>query len=92
MERDEAEELQRYEEERRVARMRRDRVSWVVVGWVMAAALALLTYDSATAALGALRDGRPWAYPAVLASTCGSALIALGAWGLRRRHRRRAGS
>jgi hypothetical protein len=87
MEHDEAEELRRYEEERRAARLRRDRISWVVVGWVMAGALAVLAYDSATAALSARRDGESWAYPAALAVTCALALIALVARGVRRRRR-----
>jgi hypothetical protein len=82
-----SEEDRRYEEERRAAGRRRNQVSWVIVAWVMAAALALLGHDSATAALGAHRDGRPWVYPAGLAVTCGIALVVLAAWGVRRARR-----
>ena len=76
----EAAEQRRYEEDRRAAARRRNAISWVVVAWVMATALALLGYDAATAALGDHRDGRPWAYPAVVAAICVVSLLALVSW------------
>jgi hypothetical protein len=87
-EHDEAEELRQYEEERQAAIRRRNQVSGVIVTWVVGAALGLLAYDSATAALGARRDDRPWAYPAVVTAVCCATLIALAAWRVRRGRRR----
>jgi hypothetical protein len=80
----EATELQRYEEEREARIRHRNKVSGRVVIAVMTAALALLGYDSATAALRAHHSGRPWAYPLTLALGCGLAVLAVAAWILRR--------
>jgi hypothetical protein len=74
----------RLERERADRVARRDRVSWAIVSWVMAAALALLSYDAGDAALDAHRAGRPWLYPAVISVTCLLLLTGLGAWALRR--------
>ncbi|MEV0403861.1 hypothetical protein [Actinoallomurus sp. NPDC050550] len=79
-------ELLRQERERRERVRHRDALSWKIVGWVMAGALALLSYDSGGAALDAHRAGRPWLYPATVSVGC--ALVLLGlvvAWALRRR-------
>jgi hypothetical protein len=71
-----AAELRRYEEEREARIRYRNKVSGAVVIVIMAAALALLGYDSATAALRAHHSGRPWAYPLTLAVVCALALLA----------------
>jgi hypothetical protein len=76
-ERDEALELQRYEQERQERIRRRNRVSGRVVMVIMALALTLLAYDSVTAGLQARRAGRAWTYPTVLALGCALAVIAL---------------
>ena len=73
----EAGELRRYEAERRERSRRLDRAGRRIVGWVVAAALAVLAYASATEAQAARREDRPWAYPAVLAVVCAGALLAL---------------
>ncbi|MDN3359903.1 hypothetical protein [Actinomadura sp. DC4] len=67
---------------------RRDQISRTVVAWVMAGALALLAYDSGGAALDARRDGRPWAYPACIASVCLLGLLGLAIRAFRRRNGR----
>jgi hypothetical protein len=77
-------ELFRYEQERERRASRRDQVSWKIIGWVMAAALAVLSYDSAGAALEARRTGRPWAYPAGISLTCGLGFLVLVVWAVRR--------
>jgi fatty acid desaturase len=78
-------ELLRYERERRERARRRDAVSWRIIAWVMAAALALLSYDSGGAAVDAHRAGRPWLYPATVSAAGALGLLALVAWALRRR-------
>jgi cytochrome bd-type quinol oxidase subunit 2 len=71
---------------------RRDRASWVVVTWVMAGALALLSYDSGGAAVAAHQAGRPWLYPATVSAICLLVLVLLaGLTLLRRRGRRQDG-
>ncbi|MBC6460313.1 hypothetical protein [Actinomadura sp. HBU206391] len=80
-------EEERYEEERQERIRHRNRVSGRIALWITAAALVLLAYDSATAALAAHRDDRPWAYPLVLAVTCVAAVVVAGAWSLARRRR-----
>jgi uncharacterized membrane protein len=65
---------------------RRDQVSWTIITWVMAAALALLAYDSGGAALDAHRAGRSWLYPAVISAAC---VVALGLLVVRAVRRRR---
>jgi hypothetical protein len=80
-------EERRYEEERQERIRHRNRVSGRIVVWIMTAALALLAYDSATAALAAHQDDRPFVYPLVLSATCAAAAIAAGAWSLARRRR-----
>jgi hypothetical protein len=67
---------------------RRDQASWVVIGWVMAAALALLSYDSGGAALAARRSGRPWVYPACISLVCFLLLVALVVRAVTRRRRK----
>jgi hypothetical protein len=47
-----------------------NRLSWTIIGWVSAAALALLAYDSGGAALDARRAGKPWLYPAGVFALC----------------------
>ncbi|GAA4634132.1 hypothetical protein GCM10023196_074440 [Actinoallomurus vinaceus] len=78
-------ELLRQERERREHARRRDALSWKIVAWVMAGALALLSYDSGGAALDAHRAGRPWFYPATVSVGCALGLLVLVAWALRRR-------
>jgi hypothetical protein len=56
---------------------RRNRMSWAIVSWVMAAALALLAYDSGGAALDAHRAGRAWLYPAAVSAACVLLLVGL---------------
>jgi hypothetical protein len=68
---------------------RRDQISRTIVAWVMAAALALLSYDSAGAALDARRSGRPWLYPAGISVVCFLGLVGLGVRAVRRRRRAR---
>jgi hypothetical protein len=80
-------EERRYEEERQERIRHRNRVSGRFVVWIVAASLALLAYDSATAALAAHRGDRPFLYPLVLSVTCVGAVIAAGAWSLARRRR-----
>jgi cation transport ATPase len=77
-----------HEEARRAVARRRNAISWAVIAWVTAAALALLGYDAATAALGDHGDGRPWAYPAAVTAICAISLIALASWSLRHLRRR----
>jgi hypothetical protein len=77
------------EERARAARAeRRDRVSWTIIGWVMAGALALLGYDSGGAALDAHRAGRPWLYPAGVSACCLLVLLWLAVLAIRRRRDR----
>jgi hypothetical protein len=64
---------------------RRDRASWAVVAWVMAGALALLSYDSGGAAIDAHRSGRPWLYPAGVSLVCLVLLLSLASLVVRRR-------
>jgi hypothetical protein len=78
-------ELLRYERERERRIERRNRVSWKIVAWVMACALALLSYDSGGAALDARHAGRPWLYPAGISATCALVLTGLIVRALRRR-------
>jgi hypothetical protein len=66
----------------------RDQVSRTIVAWVMAGALALLSYDSGGAALDARRDGRPWLYPAGISLVCLLGLVGLGVRAVRRRRGR----
>lgn len=47
-----------------------NRISWKIIGWVSAAALALLAYDAGGAALDAHRAGRSWLYPASVSVIC----------------------
>jgi hypothetical protein len=81
--------LLREEREREERSARRDRASRVVVVWVMAAALALLSYDSGGAALDARQDGRPWRYPACVSVICLLGLVWLLVRMVRRRRRDR---
>jgi hypothetical protein len=67
---------------------RRDQVSRAIVAWVMAGALALLSYDSGGAALDARRAGRPWLYPAGISLVCLLALLGLAIRLVRRRRER----
>ncbi|HZE32512.1 MAG TPA: hypothetical protein VE198_13870 [Actinoallomurus sp.] len=67
---------------------RRNRASWAIVAWVMAGALALLSYDSGGAALDARRAGRPWLYPAAVSAICLLVLVLLACRALWRRGRR----
>ncbi|MGI8330184.1 hypothetical protein ACRYCC_09465 [Actinomadura scrupuli] len=77
----------RYERERQERIDRRNAVSWKIVGWVAAASLSLLAYDSGRLALEAHRDDRPWRYPACVAAVCVLLLLALLGHVLRRRRR-----
>jgi hypothetical protein len=77
----------REERERQERSARRNHTSWVIVGWVMAAALALLSYDSGGAALDAHRSGRPWLYPACVSAVCFALLLWLMVRVVRRRRR-----
>jgi Na+/melibiose symporter-like transporter len=70
-----AAELARYEAERRERIERRSKQSWRIVAWVCAAALVLLGYDSAAAAVGAQRHGKPWIYPVIVAVACVGGLV-----------------
>jgi hypothetical protein len=79
----------REEREREERRVRRDRASRVIVAWVMAAALALLSYDSGGAAIDARQDGRPWRYPACVSVICLLGLVWLAVRAVRRRRRDR---
>ncbi|HXA62960.1 MAG TPA: hypothetical protein VNW94_27765 [Streptosporangiaceae bacterium] len=81
---DEAEELREYERERQERIARRNALSWVIVGWVLAVMLALLAYDSAHAALDSHAHGRPWVYSASVSLLCTLALLALATRSLRR--------
>jgi hypothetical protein len=45
-------------------------MSWTIIGWVCAAALAFLAYDAGGAALDARRAGKPWLYPAGIFLVC----------------------
>ncbi len=83
-------ELARDERDRGARAARRDQISWKIIGWVMAAALALLSYDSGGAALDARRNGRPWLYPAGISAVCAIGLIVLVAMALRRRRARQS--
>ena len=67
---------------------RRDQISRTIVAWVMAGALALLSYDSAGAALDARRAGRPWLYPAGISAVCFLGLVGLVVRAVRRRRAR----
>lgn len=80
--------LLREEREREERSVRRNRASWAVVIWVMAAALALLSYDSGGAALDAHRSGRPWLYPASVSVVCLLVLVLLAVRAVRRRRKR----
>jgi hypothetical protein len=80
--------LLREERERNEHSARRNRASWVVVLWVMAAALALLSYDSGGAALNARRAGQPWLYPACVSACCLLVLVILAVRAVLRRRRR----
>jgi hypothetical protein len=68
-------------------RDRRDQVSWTIVIWMMAAALALLAYDSGGAAFDAHRAGRPWLYPAAVSAGCVLVLALLAVRAVLRRRR-----
>jgi hypothetical protein len=81
--------LLREEREREERTARRNRASWAVVGWVMAGALALLSYDSGGAALDAHRAGRPWLYPAFVSAGCLLVLVWLAVRAVLRRRRGR---
>lgn len=81
--------LLREEREREERRTRRDRASRGVVAWVMAAALALLSYDSGAAAVDARQDGLPWRYPACVSLICLLGLLWLAVRTVRRRRRDR---
>jgi protein-S-isoprenylcysteine O-methyltransferase Ste14 len=83
----EAAETLRYEQEHQERIDRRNAASWKAVGVVIAAALALLAYDSGSAALTAHRDGRPWLYPACVSTACTLLILALLTYALW--HRRR---
>ncbi|REE96364.1 hypothetical protein [Thermomonospora umbrina] len=85
---EQVEELRRYEEEREAKRIRRDTRSWKAVGWVVAAALLVLLYDSSGALLTALDDDRPWAGHAATAGCATLGLLALLALALRAWRRR----
>jgi hypothetical protein len=77
------------EERARTERVRqRDRASWAIITWVMAGALALLSYDSGGAALDARRAGRPWLYPAGVSLACLLVLVLLAVRAVRRRRDR----
>ena len=78
----------REERERQERSARRNRASWTIVGWMMAAALALLSYDSGGAALDAHRSGRPWLYPACVSAVCLALLVWLVVHGMRRGRRK----
>ncbi|GAA2083087.1 hypothetical protein [Actinomadura alba] len=81
-------EERRYEEERRARIRHRNRISGRLVLVIMAAALALLGYDSAIAALAAHRDGRSFGYPLALSAGCAAVLIAAGLRTFAHRRRR----
>ncbi len=81
-------ELARYERERELRVARRNRLSWKIVTWVMAAAVALLAYDSGGASLDARDAGRPWLYPAAVSLVCVAGLIGLVSRALLRRRSR----
>jgi hypothetical protein len=86
---EDADEAPFQEERAREERVRRrDQISRTIVAWVMAGALALLSYDSAGAALDARRAGRPWVYPMVIALVCLLGLAGLGVRAVRRRRDR----
>jgi hypothetical protein len=86
---EDADEAPFQEERAREERVRqRDQVSRTIVAWVMAGALALLSYDSAGAALYARRAGRPWLYPAGISVVCFLGLVGLGVLAVRRRRDR----
>ena len=70
---------------------RRNRASWTIVLWVMAASLALLAYDSGGAAIDAHRSGRPWLYPAGVSVVCLLVLLVLLMLTIRAVRRRRDG-
>lgn len=78
-------ELLRQESERRLRAERRDSLSWKILGWVMAAAVALLGYDSGGAAVDAHGAGKPWLYPATVSAICALVLAAIVARALARR-------
>jgi hypothetical protein len=78
----------REERERQERSARRNHTSWMIVGWVMAAALALLSYDSGGAALDAHRSGKPWLYPACVSAVCLALLVCLLVRVVRRRRDR----
>lgn len=80
-------EERRYEEERRERIRRRNRISGRAVVLIMAAAVGLLGYDSATAALAAHRDGGSVGYPLALSVLCAVVLIVAGVRSLARRRR-----
>ena len=80
--------LLREERAREERSARRNRASWAVVLWVMAAALALLSYDSGGAALDAHRAGRPWLYPAGVSAGCLLVLVFLAVRAMLRRRGR----
>jgi hypothetical protein len=79
----------RDERERDARSARRDRLSWTIVLWVMAGALALLSYDSGGAAVDAHREGRPWLYPAGVSTVALAGLLCLLGLMVRRRRRGR---
>jgi hypothetical protein len=77
------------EERERTERIaQRNRISWAIIGWVMAGAVALLSYDSGGAAIDAHRDGRPWLYPAAVSTCCLLVLCLLAVRAVRRRRDR----
>lgn len=80
-------ELLGQERQRQAQAARRNRVSGTIVGWVCAAALATLAYDSAFAARTARQDERSWYYPAFMAIVCALSFVCLVLW-LVQRHRR----
>ena len=86
---DDADDTALREERARAERAgRRNRASWAIVTWVMAGALALLSYDSGGAAIDAHRAGRPWLYPASVSVACLLVLVWLASRALRRRRDR----
>ncbi|PKK15825.1 MAG: hypothetical protein BUE48_004045 [Thermomonospora sp. CIF 1] len=82
------EELRRQEAERRARRRRRDAVSRKVVGWIVAAALALLLHDSVRALRRAVSAGDPWGEHAAVAVAAALGLVWLLAVGIRALRRR----